>query len=75
MIPFTDSDFVFRMELRLAEDRSMDSALVRLKHEHVQLKAAAERTAAELHQLRANRRGDPDGALTTVNSQGGELGH
>ena len=51
------------MELRLAEDRSTDGALVRLKHEHVQLKAASERTAAELHQLRESCRGNPDGAL------------
>lgn len=50
------------MELRLAEDRSTDNALVRLKHEHVQLRAAAERTAAELHQLRASR-SDSNGAL------------
>jgi len=50
------------MELRLAEDRSTDNALVRLKHEHVQLKAAAERTAAELHQLRASR-SDTNGDL------------
>lgn len=60
------SELRCRMELRLSEDRSADAAMVRLKHENVQLKAAAERAAAEAHQLRASRRSGPDGAHAPI---------
>ena len=55
-----------RLEVRAAADGTADAAMVRLQQENVQLRTTAERTAAELRQLRDSRRAEPDSAHCAV---------
>ena len=69
---------LYRLDLRQAEDRAADVAMVRMKHENVQLRAAQEQAAAELRQLQESRRTDPAGAwlqsLIVAQQPMGQLG-